>query len=54
MMGLAYGLGGVLSPVVGKLADLFSIEQVLVGVAFVPLLTLGLIAFFPKMNQAGS
>jgi len=54
MMGLAYGLGGALSPLVGKLADLYSIEQVLFVVAFIPLGTLGLIVFFPKMrNQAG-
>ena len=50
MMGLAYGLGGALSPLVGKLADLYSIEQVLFVIAFMPLLTLGLIIFFPRME----
>jgi len=29
MMGFAYGLGGVISPVIGKLSDLFSIQTVL-------------------------
>lgn len=53
MMGLAYGLGGTLSPVVGKLADIYSIEQVLFVVAFIPLLTLVFIYFFPRVgNQA--
>lgn len=50
MMGLAYGLGGALSPVVGKLADLYSIEQVLFTVAFIPLLTLVFIFFFPRVR----
>jgi FSR family fosmidomycin resistance protein-like MFS transporter len=48
MMGFAYGLGGLVSPLVGKLADLFSIHQVLLGVALVPLLTVVLVGFFPK------
>jgi len=51
MMGLAYGLGGALSPLVGKLADLYSIEQVLFAVAFIPLGTLGLIMFFPRVGS---
>jgi len=51
MMGLAFGLGGIISPVVGKLADLFSIEQVLFWIAFIPLLSLVLILRFPKMRR---
>jgi FSR family fosmidomycin resistance protein-like MFS transporter len=51
MMGLAFGLGGIISPVVGKLADLFSIEQVLFWVALIPLLTIGLIFKFPKVGR---
>lgn len=47
MMGFAYGLGGVVSPIVGKLADLFSIQPVLAGVSLIPLLSVGLILFFP-------
>ena len=51
MMGLAYGLGGALSPLMGKLADLYSIRQVLFAVAFIPLLTLVFILFFPKVRS---
>jgi FSR family fosmidomycin resistance protein-like MFS transporter len=50
MMGFAYGLGGIVSPLVGKLADLFSIETVLFHVAFIPLVTLVLIFFFPEVG----
>jgi FSR family fosmidomycin resistance protein-like MFS transporter len=51
MMGFAYGLGGAFSPLIGKLADLYSIETVLFWVAFVPLLTLVLIRFFPGRSE---
>jgi len=51
MMGLAFGLGGIISPVIGKLADLFSIGQVLFWVAFIPLLSLGLILRFPDVRN---
>lgn len=51
MMGFAYGLGGAFSPLIGKLADLYSIETVLFGVALVPLLTLVPIGFFPRVSQ---
>lgn len=47
MMGFAFGLGGAVSPIVGKLADLYSIHRVLIGVSFLPLLTLPLIFTFP-------
>lgn len=50
MMGFAYGLGGIVSPLVGRLADLFSIETVLLHVAFIPLFTLVLIFFFPEVG----
>lgn len=50
MMGLAYGLGGVFSPLIGKLADIFSIKAVLVYVAFIPLLSLVMIFFFPDIG----
>lgn len=50
MMGLAYGLGGVVSPIVGKLADIYSINVVLIGVSFLPLLTLPLVAAFPRVR----
>lgn len=48
MMGLAYGLGGAVAPLVGRLADLYSISTVLWAVAFVPLVTIPLILFFPR------
>jgi len=50
MMGLAYGLGGVFSPLIGKLADVFSIKAVLITVAFIPLLSLVMIFFFPDVG----
>ena len=51
MMGFAYGLGGVISPVIGKLSDMFSIQTVLMYVAFIPLLTLVIIFFFPDVGR---
>jgi FSR family fosmidomycin resistance protein-like MFS transporter len=48
MMGFAVGLGGIISPVIGKLADIYSIHNVLIGVSLLPLLGLPLIAFFPR------
>ncbi|HHP7235140.1 MAG TPA: MFS transporter [Desulfobacterales bacterium] len=51
MMGFAYGLGGAFSPLIGKLADLYSIQTVLFWVALVPLLTLVLIRFFPGRSE---
>ena len=51
MMGFAYGLGGVVSPVIGKLSDLFSIQTVLLYVTFIPLLTLFIIFFFPDVGR---
>ena len=50
MMGFAYGLGGLVSPLVGKLADIYSIQTVLLYAAFIPLLTLVLIFFFPDVG----
>jgi FSR family fosmidomycin resistance protein-like MFS transporter len=51
MMGFAFGLGGFVSPLVGKLADLYSIHTVLTGVSLIPLLTLPIIAVFPRVKQ---
>jgi len=51
MMGLAFGLGGLVSPLVGKLADLFTIHTVLFWVSFVPLATLVPIYFFPEIKR---
>lgn len=52
MMGLAYGLGGALAPVVGKLADIYSIPTVLWTVAFIPILTIPLILRFPRGRRS--
>ena len=49
MMGLAYGLGGALSPVVGGLADVYGIDTVLLGTAVIPLISLIFIARFPRV-----
>ena len=48
MMGLAQGVGGMMAPLVGSLADLFSIRAVLFGLALVPLFSMGLVWFFPE------
>ncbi|MFH1241265.1 MAG: MFS transporter [Pseudomonadota bacterium] len=50
MMGLAFGTGGMMTPLTGKLADIFSIRPVLSFVAIVPLLTTGPIALLPGKN----
>jgi FSR family fosmidomycin resistance protein-like MFS transporter len=50
MMGLAWGTGGMMTPLAGKLADLFSIRPVLAVLAVIPLLSVGLIAMLPERN----
>ena len=50
MMGFAYGLGGAFSPLMGKLADIYGLETTLFYTAFIPLLCLGLIVKFPRVN----
>ena len=50
MMGFAFGLGGAISPLVGKFADLYSIRTVLFYASFVPLLTLPFIFSFPRVR----
>jgi MFS transporter, FSR family, fosmidomycin resistance protein len=50
MMGLAYGLGGVISPFIGKLADIYGLENVMFYSAFIPLVTLPLILKFPDVR----
>jgi len=47
MMGFAYGLGGAFSPLMGKLADLYGLEDVLFFTAFIPVATLFFILKFP-------
>ena len=50
MMGFSFGLGGAVSPMVGKLADLYSIHSVLTGISLLPLLCLPLIFTFPRVK----
>jgi FSR family fosmidomycin resistance protein-like MFS transporter len=52
MMGLAHGIGGLLTPFTGMLADAFSIRTVLSILAIIPLLTITLIAFIPGKDRA--
>jgi FSR family fosmidomycin resistance protein-like MFS transporter len=54
MMGLAWGTGGMIIPLVGKLADIFSIRSVLFFVAMIPLLSNSLISLLPakKLKQS--
>jgi len=47
MMGLALGLGGMLTVLTGMLADFFSLHSVLAFVAVIPALTIGLIMALP-------
>jgi len=47
MMGLAWGTGGMMAPLAGKMADIFSIRPVLASLAVLPLLSLPLIAMLP-------
>jgi FSR family fosmidomycin resistance protein-like MFS transporter len=49
MMGLAFGIGGVLSPIVGKLGDIFSIQSVLLVIVCIPFLSLIPIYFIPEV-----
>ncbi|MCE5264478.1 MAG: MFS transporter [Deltaproteobacteria bacterium] len=53
MMGLAQGVGGMMAPLVGSLADLFSIRSVLFVLAVIPLLSLILVGFFPEKRLRG-
>jgi FSR family fosmidomycin resistance protein-like MFS transporter len=48
MMGFAFGMGGMIAPLTGKLADIFSIQTILMYLAIIPLLTIGLISLLPE------
>ena len=48
MMGLAFGTGGMMAPLTGKLADIFSIRGILLFLAIIPSLTIFLIALLPE------
>jgi len=47
MMGLAFGTGGMMTPLTGRCADIFTLRSVLAFLAVVPLLIIGLVVFFP-------
>jgi MFS transporter, FSR family, fosmidomycin resistance protein len=51
MMGLAFGIGGVLSPIVGKLGDIFSIQSVLLIIVCIPFFSLIPIYFIPEVGN---
>jgi FSR family fosmidomycin resistance protein-like MFS transporter len=51
IMGFALGTGGMLVPLAGKLADVFSIRIVLSGLAVIPLVTVAFIAFLPEARR---
>ena len=53
MMGFAYGLGGAITPIVGKLADAYTIRPVLTVIACIPLFAVPIIALFPKTRSNG-
>jgi FSR family fosmidomycin resistance protein-like MFS transporter len=48
MMGFAFGLGGIVSPLVGRMADLYSIHATLTVMSLLPLVSLPLIMAFPR------
>jgi FSR family fosmidomycin resistance protein-like MFS transporter len=53
MMGFAYGLGGLTTPVIGKLADIYTIEPVLTAMAAIPLLAVAVITLLPRTKANG-
>jgi FSR family fosmidomycin resistance protein-like MFS transporter len=51
MMGFAFGTGGMMVPVTGRMADVFSIRGVLSFLAFIPVLMIGLVALLPETRR---
>ncbi len=51
MMGLAFGTGGIFSPLVGKLGDIFTIQSVLMLVVCIPVFSLIPIYFIPEVGN---
>jgi len=51
MMGLAFGAGGMMTPLAGHFADLFSIRSVLTALALLPVLIVPLIYFLPEKRH---
>ncbi len=54
MMGLAFGTGGMMTPLTGKLADMLSIRSTLAFLAIIPLSTTFLISLFPGKTPTDS
>lgn len=52
MMGLAFGTGGILSPLVGKLGDIFDIHTVLLVLVCTPVLSLIPLYFIPEVTRS--
>lgn len=48
MMGFAFGLGGIVTPIAGKAADLYGIQPTLTAISLLPIISLPLIAAFPR------
>ena len=48
IMGLTLGVGGILMPVAGKLADIFGMRPVLIFIAVIPFMMLALIRYLPE------
>ena len=53
MMGFAYGLGGAIAPIVGKLADIYTILPVLGVMACIPLFVIPVIMRLPSTRSNG-
>ncbi len=51
VMGFAMGIGGILTPLAGWLADTFGIRPVLSGIAIIPLATLYLVRYLPEPEK---
>ena len=51
MMGLAFGTGGILAPIIGKLGDIFTIQSVLMILVCIPLFSLIPLYFIPEVGN---
>jgi FSR family fosmidomycin resistance protein-like MFS transporter len=51
MMGLAFGVGGMMTPIVGYFADLFSIRTVFSVLTWFPVLMIPLIYLIPETKR---
>jgi len=51
MMGLAFGTGGILAPIIGKLGDTFTIQSVLMILVCIPLFSLIPLYFIPEVGN---